>query len=208
VTSVYLALEGAIFFKRQYGVSSMKSAVSGILIIAVGSLTVVVVGGNEVLTLITEWSSLNVAQNSSGLATMLRRSSLPVRILLGPLSLFLMPYPPWEVLLANRSAAGYFFAASSIVLYLIAPFFLLGARSTLSKASLERSVILAFILVTSLGISAVYAGTVPRFRTSIEPFVLILVAVGLLRGRRVETVYVVYVVALAGFTAGYYLLFA
>lgn len=94
------------------------------------------------------------------------------------------------------------------MLYLLYPFLLFGVRSTFSTEHPERSTILLFLCATSLGIAAVYAGTVPRFRTTVEPFAIVLIAAGILRTRNVGRLYAVYTILFMGFIIGYYLVFA
>jgi len=208
VATVYFAVEAVLLFDRRYGLLTTQSMGVGLCILSLGGVVILAVGGESLLTLVTKWALNNVDLSETGLATALRGAPLPVRVVLGPFALSLMPFPPWEVLLSTRRSPAYFFAASSIVLYLLYPFLLFGVRSTFSTEHLERSAILVFLCATSLGIAAVYAGTVPRFRTTVEPFAIVLIAAGLLRARNVGRLYAVYGTLFVGFTVGYYLVFA
>lgn len=210
-----IAVATAYAAVRLYQESKMRNEFSpgialgiGSLIAGSGVLLLLLLGGDSLFTLLKFWSGNNVNIGDTGLANTLRSASLPFRMVFGTIALFLMPYPPWEVLLATRRAPAYFYAASSVVLYLTAPYLVYGMASAISSRRPERLIPLFYVGLSIVGIAFVYGGTVPRFRTTVEPFAIMFIVAGLFRLRRIGIPYAVYTVCFVGFTLLYYRLFA
>jgi len=161
--------------------------------------------GDTLVGLVQSWSENNAAEAGGGLGGRLRTAPAPVRLVLGPLALLLMPFPPWEVLLASRRAPAYFFAASSLVLYAVFPCFLFGLRAAISGEWVRRLPVVLFLGAIAVGVALVYAGTVPRFRTQLVPFALVLTAAGVFRTERGGWIAAAYFLGLGAVVAVYYL---
>lgn len=181
-----------------------------LVLIVVGLISVAVITLTpELLDVVDQIANRWVENNQDvgpGLAGMIRQSGPIKRGVLGVGALYLMPYPPWEVLLSRRLAPGTFFAASSLLLYLGLPLLIVGAKRTLFER--DRLTTRAPMLLTAgilvAAIAVIYGGTVPRFRSTIIVFILMVMAVGATSTDRKLTYAVPYLL-LGGFTVAYYI---
>lgn len=145
-------------------------------------------------------------KDDAGFAKRIASAPIYLRIPFGSIAFALMPFPPWELIIANRAAAPRLYAATAFVLYFVYPLCLFGVIQSVVERETRQWFLALYVLIFGAGIAAMVGGLTPRWRTQIVIVIWMFASVGIRQLRAYKRLIPIYVLAMVAGISIFYLL--